>query len=52
VIEYVDELHEHFVAPAEIRDGRYVAPEAPGYSIEMHPESLEEYAFPGGRAWR
>ncbi len=52
VIEYVDELHEHFVAPAEIRDGRYVAPDTPGYSIEMHPESLEEYAFPGGAAWR
>jgi len=51
VIEYVDELHEHFVAPAEIRDGRYVVPDTPGYSIEMHPESLEEYAFPGGRAW-
>jgi L-fuconate dehydratase len=52
VIEYVDELHEHFVAPAVISDGRYVAPEAPGYSIEMHPQSLEEYAFPEGRAWR
>lgn len=52
VIEYVDELHEHFVVPAEIRGGRYVAPQAPGYSIEMHPDSLEEYAFPGGAAWR
>jgi L-fuconate dehydratase len=52
VIEYVDELHEHFVDPVVIRDGRYQAPEAPGYSIEMHSESLEEYAFPGGRAWR
>jgi len=51
VIEYVDELHEHFVAPAEIRGGRYLAPDAPGYSIEMHPESLEEFVFPGGRAW-
>ncbi len=51
VIEYVDELHEHFVAPAEIRDGRYVMPDTPGYSIEMHPESLEEYAFPEGPAW-
>ncbi len=38
--------------PAVIRDGRYQAPEAPGYSIEMHPESLEEYAFPDGGAWR
>ncbi len=52
VIEYVDELHEHFVDPVRIRDGRYVMPDTPGYSIEMHPESLEEYAFPGGRGWR
>jgi L-fuconate dehydratase len=52
VIEYVDELHEHFVAPAEIREGRYVVPDTPGYSIEMRPESLDEYAFPGGTAWR
>lgn len=51
VIEYVDELHEHFVAPARISDGRYVVPEAAGYSIEMHPESLQEYAFPQGAAW-
>jgi L-fuconate dehydratase len=52
VIEYVDELHEHFVAPAEIRSGRYVAPDMPGYSIEMRSESLEVYTFPGGAAWR
>ena len=51
VIEYVDELHEHFVEPVRIRDGRYLVPEAPGYSIEMRRESLEEYAFPGGDAW-
>ena len=30
VVEYVDHLHEHFVAPAIVRDGRYVAPTAPG----------------------
>ncbi len=52
VIEYVDELHEHFVAPAQIRDGRYVVPDTPGYSVEMLPESLEEYGFPDGVAWR
>jgi len=34
-----------------IRRGRYLVPEAPGYSIEKRPESLEEYAFPGGGAW-
>jgi L-fuconate dehydratase len=52
VIEYVDELHEHFVEPCRISGGRYVVPEAPGYSIEMKRESVEEYAFPGGTAWR
>jgi L-fuconate dehydratase len=51
VIEYVDELHEHFAAPVQISDGRYVVSETPGYSIEMLPESLEEYAFPEGAAW-
>jgi len=52
VVEYVDHLHEHFVDPAVIRNGRYVVPTAPGYSITMRPESLIEYAFPAGPAWR
>jgi L-fuconate dehydratase len=52
VIEYVDELHEHFVDPVRVRDGRYLVPEAPGFSIEMRPESLAEFAFPDGPAWR
>jgi L-fuconate dehydratase len=52
VIEFVDELHEHFVAPAQISEGRYVAPDAPGYSVEMHPQSLAQYGFPDGSAWR
>jgi L-fuconate dehydratase len=51
-IEFVDELHEHFVDPARIREGRYLAPRAPGYSIEMVPESIAEYSFPDGAAWR
>ena len=51
VVEYVDHLHEHFVDPATVRRGRYVAPRAPGYSITMHEASLREYAFPHGPAW-
>jgi L-fuconate dehydratase len=52
VCEYVDHLHEHFVDPVRIANGRYVAPEAPGYSIQMKAGSLDEYEFPGGAAWR
>jgi L-fuconate dehydratase len=51
ILEYVDHLHEHFLDPVRIKDGRYVPPERPGYSIEMYPESLETYEFPTGSAW-
>jgi L-fuconate dehydratase len=51
IIEYVDHLHEHFLDPVVIRDGRYIPPTAPGYSITMRPESLREYAYPAGAAW-
>jgi L-fuconate dehydratase len=52
VLEYVDHLHEHFVDPVVIRDGHYMPPSAPGYSITMKPASLDRYEFPGGEAWR
>jgi len=52
VIEYVDHLHEHFVDPVVIRGGRYMPPTKPGYSVQMKPESLREYEFPKGSAWR
>jgi len=52
VLEYVEHLHEHFLDPVRIRDGRYVAPQAPGYSITMRPESLREFEYPAGLAWR
>ena len=51
-IEYVDHLHEHFVDPVRIRAGYYLAPEAPGFSAEMHSASIEEFSYPGGAAWR
>jgi L-fuconate dehydratase len=51
VIEYVDHLHEHFVDPVRVRSGRYLAPQRPGYSVEMKPASIEAYEFPSGSAW-
>jgi L-fuconate dehydratase len=40
VIEFVDHLHEHFVTPVDVRDGRYHAPLAPGAGTEMLAASL------------
>jgi L-fuconate dehydratase len=51
VIEFVDHLHEHFLTPVVIRRGRYMPPHAPGYSIQMLPESLARFAFPNGAEW-
>jgi len=52
LVEYVEHLHEHFLDPVVMRNGRYMPPTAPGYSIEMKPESLDEHAFPNGPVWR
>ncbi len=52
VIEYVDHLHEHFLDPVVIREGRYMPPSAPGYSIAMKPTTLGAYSFPGGHVWQ
>jgi L-fuconate dehydratase len=52
VIEYVGHLHEHFIDPVKIRRGHYMLPEAPGYSIEIFPESLSRYSYPDGAEWR
>jgi L-fuconate dehydratase len=50
-IEFVDHLHEHFIDPVRVRDGRYVVPVAAGFSAEMRPASLQHYRFPDGPAW-
>jgi L-fuconate dehydratase len=51
VIEYVDHLHEHFDHPVVIRNGRYTAPSAPGFSARMNDASIARFRFPEGPAW-
>jgi L-fuconate dehydratase len=51
LIEWIDNLHEHFVAPAVVVAGHYQAPTVPGASTEMHPETLRDYRSPDGAVW-
>jgi L-fuconate dehydratase len=51
IIEYVDHLHEHFVHPVVLREGRYLPPSAPGFSSTMRAETLAAYAYPHGPIW-
>jgi L-fuconate dehydratase len=52
MIEYVDHLHEHFTDPVYVAGGRYRIPQSPGYGVRMRPESVAEFSYPGGAAWR
>ena len=52
MVEYVDHLHEHFVDPVRVSDGRYRAPLAPGSSAELTAAALSQYRYPDGPAWR
>jgi L-fuconate dehydratase len=50
-IEYVDHLHEHFVAPVRVERGRYLAPTRPGIGAEILQSSIEHWTFPTGPGW-
>jgi L-fuconate dehydratase len=50
-IEYVDHLHEHFVEPVVVTNGRYRAPTRPGIGAQMLDSSIAEFGFPDGPAW-
>lgn len=52
VIEYVDHLHEHFEDPCVVRNGAYLPPAAPGFSVRMREQSVADYEYPDGAQWR
>jgi L-fuconate dehydratase len=45
VIEFVDHLHEHFVTPVVMREGRYRAPTTPGSGAEMLAGSVADHLW-------
>ena len=52
VLEYVDHLHDHFETPVRMKNGHYLPPEEPGYSITMKPASIAAHLWPDGDAWK
>ena len=51
VVEYVDHLHEHFEDPCQVRNGAYIAPNKPGFSIKLLSNSVAQYRYPDGSEW-
>lgn len=52
VTEYVDHLQEHFEHPIPLlQGGRYAAPTALGWGLDMKASSLATYEWPSGSYW-
>ncbi|GAA1220993.1 L-fuconate dehydratase [Kitasatospora nipponensis] len=51
VIEYVDHLHQHFVDPVRVQDGHYRTPTLPGFSAQMHQDTIDTFTYPTGGFW-
>lgn len=51
LIEYVDQQHHHFVNPAIVENGKYIAPLSPGYHTELKQECIDKYQYPNGSEW-
>jgi L-fuconate dehydratase len=51
-IEFVDHLHEHFVDPVRVENGRYRAPQQPGTGARMLAASISDHGYPNGSVWR
>jgi L-fuconate dehydratase len=50
VIEYVDHLHEHFINPPAVRNGRYMPPSEAGFSVQMKDSTLARFSAAVGAA--
>jgi L-fuconate dehydratase len=44
-IEFIDHLHEHFIDPCIVKNGNYIAPSNPGFSIQMKQQTLRDFIF-------
>ncbi|KAF2362629.1 Enolase C-terminal domain-like [Trinorchestia longiramus] len=52
LIEHVGHLEEHLKNPAKISNAHYMPPKFPGYGVEMWRDSLRDYEYPSGPAWK
>ncbi|BET02127.1 Mandelate racemase / muconate lactonizing enzyme, C-terminal domain [Nesidiocoris tenuis] len=48
-IEYVDQQHEHFKVPTNVKNAAYIPPTAPGYNTEMFEQTLIDHEYPTGK---
>jgi len=50
--EFVDHLHDQFIDPVIVKNGRYQIPTAPGFSGQLVSKAIEDYSYPNGNVWK
>lgn len=51
LLEHIDAFHDQLIEPLKVKDGFFVTPEIPGYSVEYKAEAIATYRFPSGTFW-
>ena len=53
IVEFIDFLQDGvFKNPVGVKQGHYIAPETPGWGLEMNEDFLDRHSFPDGEVWR
>ncbi|NKB71345.1 MAG: mandelate racemase/muconate lactonizing enzyme domain-containing protein [Candidatus Latescibacteria bacterium] len=53
VVEYLNFLQDEvFIEPVAVAQGRYVAPEGPGWGLEMQADFVARHTYPTGTVWQ
>jgi L-galactonate dehydratase len=52
LLEHIDSFNGVVAHPVRVKDGYFVTPWEPGYSVEYRPDSILKYEFPNGSFWQ
>ena len=47
IAEYSDHLHEQLRDPVTMKNGRYMPPQNPGYSVEFLDSAINQFSYTG-----
>ncbi len=51
LLEHINSFREVLTQPVQTKDGHFVTPYEPGYSVEYKEEAFAKYRYPDGTFW-
>jgi len=52
LLEHINSFSEVLTTPVKVKNGHFVAPHEPGYSVEYKQDAIKKYEFPNGEFWK